>query len=91
MTKGYQYNKKWRNQNRTVFNKGKNRNYQKGAANQENSRTDWTTAENDRITDPNRPQDRVLAHELGRTVRAIQIQRCRLKRQLVNLDVSETA
>ena len=80
MTKGYLANKKWRNKNRKVWNKGKALNYLKGAAHQQNARTDWTIVQCDRITDPNRPCDRVLAQELGRTVRAIQIQRSRLRK-----------
>ncbi len=82
MTKRYLYNKKWRNKNRSKWNESKAINYKKGAANQKNSKTEWTVSENERITGSDRPTDRVLATELERTVRAIQIQRCRLKKPI---------
>lgn len=81
MTKRYLHNKKWRNKNRQTFNRGKARNYAKGATNQKNAKTVWTASENKCITDPRRPIDRKLAKKLGRTVQAIQIQRSRLRRK----------
>lgn len=70
--------KEWRRKNRHKWNQAKARNYAKGALHQQNTQTEWTVSECEKITAPNRPFDRVLAIELGRTVRAIQVQRSKL-------------
>ena len=70
----------WRNRNRDKFEKQKARNYERGAMHQWSAGKEWTSSENRRITEPGRPHDRELAAELGRTVRAIQIQRCDLRK-----------
>jgi len=80
MTKHYLSNKNWRNKNRKLFNAGKRRNYRRGETNRQNSGEPWTINECNLLTDLNRPSDRALAQELGRTVRAIQIQRSKLKK-----------
>ena len=73
------YKKTWRQRNPEKYNKSKSLNYARGATNTKNARTEWTGSEDKRILDPLRPKDRDLAEEMGRTVQAIQIRRCRIK------------
>lgn len=81
MTTSYKlYGKNWRKKNPDKWNACKKRNYKKGSKNKQHHREEWTMREDARITDPNRPKDRVLAEELGRTVLAIQLRRCRLNK-----------
>lgn len=47
----------------------------------ENLGQDWTTSELARITAHDRPSDKQLAHELGRSPTAIQVMRWRVRRR----------
>ncbi len=72
--------KAWVKKNPEKRNKNRRENYKKGAVNNKNFRSNWTIHEHSLITDPNHPRDRVLAEILGRTVQAIQVERCRQKK-----------
>jgi hypothetical protein len=70
---------RWRRKHRENWNEIKRRNYQKGALWQQNAGQIWTAEEDAMILDPNRPFDRELAKQLGRTILAIQAERHCLK------------
>lgn len=72
--------KKWRQNHTEARNELRSRYYKSGALYNHNHRVTWTSAEDMQITDPNRPCDRVLARKLKRTIGAIQVERCRLRR-----------
>ncbi len=67
--------KRWKKAHPERVREMKKLNYERGAQHDTNSRRPWTEPECRRILDPKRPPDRVLAKELGRTVKAIQIKR----------------
>jgi hypothetical protein len=73
----YADNKKWRDRNRPAYEAGKKRYYAQFRDGATNSGKEWTTAELEAITAPDRPSDRELAKELGRSVQAIQVARGR--------------
>jgi hypothetical protein len=56
------------------------KNYARGAVHDRRSRRRWTTDEERQITAPDRPSDRELAKQLGRSVQAIQVKRTEMKR-----------
>jgi len=70
----------WRRANRDRFDRSKKRNYARGKKNPFNEKQEWTIEDSMRIVAPDRPNDRKLAEELGRSVQAIQVWRCRLKK-----------
>lgn len=73
---GYKHNKAWRLANPAKRQRGKQRHYAQtqGA---ENTGKPWTSAELERITADDRPCDRDLSAELGRSMQAISIARGR--------------
>jgi len=74
----YEQNKRWRKKNPAKRLAGKTRYYAQtqGAP---NTGKHWTMTEVERITATDRPTDRELYTELGRSVKAIQIKRVRSK------------
>lgn len=72
----YEYNRTWRHRHPGTRLAGKKRNYAltQGAP---KTRQPWTSADLDRVTADDRPIDRVLSTELGRSVQAIQQARWR--------------
>lgn len=71
----YYYSKKWRKLHPDEWRKYRKENYARGRINCHRRRAPWTNEEDNRITAPDRPKDRTLALELGRSVQAIQIRR----------------
>jgi hypothetical protein len=71
----YEYNKKWRLRNPDKRNKGKKINYSKTRKNAKNTGRPWGDHEVRRIFSTDRPSDRELSVELGRSVQAIQVKR----------------
>lgn len=78
MLLSYIENKRWRDSNRDQWNEGKKRNYAQGRENASNSKESWTSDDDSAICAENRPSDRELAKQLGRSVQAIQVRRTRL-------------
>lgn len=79
----YAANKKWRLSHPAKRHAGKATNYRAGEGPKHHARQPWTIAECDAITASDRPTDRQLAQRIGRTVRAIQIQRSRMKASIL--------
>lgn len=78
----YKHNKNWRLRNPEKRYEGKARYYRKhkeSPENSRNSRQEWILSEIKQITDPERPSDTILARKLGRSVSAVQAQRCQLR------------
>jgi hypothetical protein len=71
----YGHNKKWRDNNRKIFEEGKKRNYSKSRPNARNSRQMWVGADDILILAKDRPSDFELSKKIGRSVQAIQIRR----------------
>ena len=74
-------NRRWRWKHPAARRLQRNRYYEKGAQYQHNAKIHWSDAEERRIVAPRRPCDRILAQQLGRTVRAIQVRRVRVKNE----------
>ena len=74
----YERNKRWRQLHPKARHNGKGRNYDRGAGPQHRARQPWTQEEEAMIL-ARTVSDRELAVKIGRTVRAIQIHRCRLQ------------
>jgi hypothetical protein len=70
-----------RRKNQAQRNKQRHDNYHQTAF-ARNSHQEWTVAHLERITSPDRPCDRVLSKEMGRSVSSIQTQRYFLKKKL---------
>lgn len=77
----YPYNKKWRKSNPSVWRRQKQRYYDQHGQGRHNGQ-DWSDKEKQLVMSPNSPGDVILAKRLGRSVRAIQIKRCRLKKEI---------
>lgn len=75
----YKKNKAWRKKNNATWQKQKARYYKQFKTGAHNNRQRYTTKENNMITDK-KYLDRVIAAKIGRTVKAIQIQRGRLNK-----------
>ena len=69
--------KKWRNNNRDIFNEEKKRYYSKSARDAYNFKKQWTHEE-DNLVLKHEISDAELAKQIGRSVQAIQIRRSRL-------------
>lgn len=82
MTKGYEYNKTWRSKHPEKRYEGKKRYYKK-TQNAKNRRNIWKKWEIERILEKD-TCDHNLSKELGRSVEAIQIKRCKLKKMKHN-------
>ena len=81
----YAYNKRWRMHHPSKRYKGKSRYYARHRDNPQNSRNarqEWTISDLDRITAEDRPPDSILAKQLGRSVAAVHIMRCKLKKKV---------
>jgi hypothetical protein len=76
----YEANKRWRLNNPDKRAAAKERNYKRGQSHQTHRRRAWTPEENEEIMALPRPSDAELAQTLKRGVRAIQIQRAKLKK-----------
>jgi len=74
----YEYNKRWRIKNPLARNVQRQRYYHKHSSGPKGG-DDWTLKDEQIILDPNRPCDVILSQNLGRSVRAIQIKRSRIK------------
>ena len=78
----YAANKKWRRGHRVAWHRGKAKNYEVGSAHltlaERATKRPWKPTE-DRCVLRHIKPDRELARKLRRSVRAIQIRRCRLK------------
>lgn len=72
-------NRRWRQANPKKWSAYQRRYYERGN-HTHNGGDSWTTHEMDRIVDPDKPSDRELSKELGRSMRAIQIMRCRIRK-----------
>ncbi len=72
MTKRYEANRRWRLAHPERRNKQRRTYYAQFTDLAVRGRYPWTSAEIERIIAPDRPPDRELAAELGRTVRAVQ-------------------
>ena len=72
-------NRRWRKANPAKWNATKKRNYDRGS-HTHNGGDSWTVREMDRIVDSDKPTDRELSKELGRSVMAIQVMRCRIRK-----------
>lgn len=75
----YKNNKTWRKRNNTTWQKQKTRYYKQFEAGAYNNQQRYTVKENNMIINKKYP-DRVIAAKIGRTVKAIQIQRGRLNK-----------
>lgn len=73
------YRKSWLLSNKAKRNRYRKGNYEQTRRGALNKYRRWLPEELNKITAADRPTDRVLAHELGRSVLAIQIQRYRAK------------
>lgn len=71
----YQYSKAWRKLHPEKWRRLRKENYARGRINCYRRRAPWSNEEDLRITAPDRPSDRELALELGRSVQAIQVRR----------------
>lgn len=78
----YWYNKRWRKKHPDKRNKEKNKYYRQFEKNARNGNQDWPVGHMDAILAPDRPRDRVLSGQLGRTVLAIQIMRSKIKKEI---------
>jgi hypothetical protein len=72
-------NYRWRENNPAAWQNSKKQYYKKSAKKAFASRRKWTPDEIQRVTDHNRPCDRVLAKELGRSMKAVQQMRGRAR------------
>ena len=84
----HKYGKRWRTNNPLKRNEMRKKNYaatRKGAV---NSKRLWSGEEIIKIFSPDRPCDRVLANQLGRSVQAIQIKRSKTVTPFNNTDQS---
>ena len=77
----YTYNKAWRKRNPAIWRTGKQRYYKQFEAGAHNSHQRYTIREDDMIINKKYP-DRVIAVKIGRSVKAIQIRRVKLKREV---------
>lgn len=82
MTRKYEYNKAWRQAHPERRAADRKRHYAQtqGAP---NTRRPWTSADLNRIVADDRPSDRVLSAELGRSMQAISIMRSRIRKDSV--------
>lgn len=77
MTPKYKINKDWRKRHPSTWQKGKSRYYKKSEEKAHNGRQCWTIQDIDLITNKNGKTDTEIAGLIGRSVKAIQIMRCR--------------
>ena len=75
----YKNNKTWRKRNNATWQKGKQRYYKQFEAGACNNRQRYTTREDDMIINK-KYLDRIIAAKIGRSVKAIQVQRGRLNK-----------
>ena len=75
----YKNNKTWRKKNNKTWQKQKTRYYKQFKAGAYNNQQGYTTREDNMITNK-KYLDRVIAAKIGRTVKAIQVQRARLNK-----------
>ena len=80
MAGSYAANKRWRLTHPAKRQAGKKRNYDLSATNNANNYQHYTTRE-DTLILTSRLTDRELHRVIGRSVQAIQIRRCKLKKQ----------
>ncbi len=76
----YQTNKRWRKKHPSTWQATKQRYYKQFEAKAHNKHQRYTTKE-DNIIVKKRYLDRIIANKLGRSVKAIQIRRTRLRRK----------
>ena len=79
----YKSNKLWRKNHNETWQAGKARYYKQFEDGAYNSRQRYTTQEDDMIINK-KYIDRVIAKKIKRTVKAIQIRRTRLKKEINN-------
>ena len=79
----YAHNKTWRKRNNATWQAGKQRYYKQFEAGAYNSRQRYTTQEDNLIINK-KYLDRVIAKKILRSVKAIQIRRLRLKKEINN-------
>lgn len=77
----YKNNKTWRKRNNTIWQRGKQRYYKQFEEGAYNNRQIYTIREINMIINK-KYSDRVIAAKIGRTVKAIQVQRVRLNKIL---------
>lgn len=77
-SKHYEENKRWRKKHPEAWKQQKALYYARNAIYNWNTGTRWLSSEKVQILDPKRPCDRVLAQQLGRSVKAIQEKRTRV-------------
>ena len=82
MAGSYAANKKWKLKHPAKCLEGKKRNYATTAGNNANYYQEYTTREDTLILD-SPLTDRQLHHIIGRSVQAIQVRRCKLKKTTV--------
>jgi hypothetical protein len=78
MTKGYEYNKRYRQSHPEVRQAENRERNHKSWATADNARLPWSQADDRRILSADRPSDSVLVLELRRSYQAIQHRRWRL-------------
>lgn len=79
VTKGYKYNKKWRDNHRDAYNKGKLDYHAKTRQEAKNEYQLWSQEEDRQVLE-HKLSDRELGKKIGRSVQAIQGRRHKLKR-----------
>lgn len=79
----YKHNKAWRKRNPDIWQKGKQRYYQQFEAGAYNGKQRWPISDGNLVLQKN-TSDRDLARILGRTVKAIQMYRVKLRKNFKN-------
>lgn len=82
---GYEINKKWRKKHNSTWQKGKARYYKKSEATAHNKQQRWTIHDITLITNKGGKTDSEIAILIGRSVRAIQVMRVRLKIKIIKV------
>lgn len=80
MTPGYKKNKRWRKNNSSTWQKSKKRYYDKSRKEAYNYKQEWTVEDIDMIMG-REDTDSNIAELIGRSVKAIQVKRVRIRRK----------
>jgi hypothetical protein len=78
MSHRYEINKEWRKKHPSTWQKGKSRYYKKSEKKAHNGRQHWTIHDINSIINKDGKTDTEIAGLIGRSVKAIQIMRCRV-------------
>ena len=80
----YEINKKWRKKNNNIWQKGKKRYYDKSIKTAYNEKQEWTIKDINLIM-IRKDTDSNLSKQIGRSVKAIQIKRSRIKNNIMKM------